>query len=124
MRLPKSNKIKAMIYSVGLSQFKDKVAKIKLSANESALGPSPKAIKEYLKLSKNFKRYPDSDGINLRKSLAKKFKLDPNKIILGSGSDQILELICKAFLTKGHFIYFSSSNIGEEPFSPAKGAEA
>ena len=101
MRLPKSNKIIAIKYAVGLSQFNDKVAKVKLSANESALGPSPKAIKEYLKLSKNFKRYPDSDGINLRKALAKKFKLDLNKIILGSGSDQILELICKAFLTKG-----------------------
>jgi histidinol-phosphate aminotransferase len=101
MRLPKSNKIITMKYSVGLSQFKDKVAKVKLSANESALGPSPKAVKEYLKLSKNLKRYPDSDGINLRKALAKKFKLDPNKIILGSGSDQILELVCKAFLTKG-----------------------
>ena len=84
-----------------MSQFKDKAAKIKLSANESALGPSPKAIKEYLKLSKNFKRYPDSEGVNLRKALAKKFKLDPNRIILGSGSDQILELICKAFLKKG-----------------------
>ena len=56
MRLPKSNKIKAMKYSVGLSQFLNKVAKVKLSANESALGPSPKAIKEYLKLSKNMKR--------------------------------------------------------------------
>ncbi|MDB3857785.1 histidinol-phosphate transaminase [Pelagibacteraceae bacterium] len=101
MRLPKSNKIIAMKYSVGLSQFKDKVAKVKLSANESALGPSPKAISEYLKMSKNFKRYPDSDGVSLRKTLAKKFKLDLNKIILGSGSDQILELICKAFLRKG-----------------------
>ena len=101
MRLPKSNKIVTEKYVVGLSQFKDKAAKIKLSANESALGPSPKAIKEYLKISKNFKRYPDSDGISLRKTLAKKFKLDPSKIILGSGSDQILELICKAFLKKG-----------------------
>ena len=101
MRLPKPNKIVAGKYIAGLSKFKDKIAKVKLSANESALGPSPKAIKEYLRLSKNFKRYPDSEGINLRKALAKKFKLDPNKIILGSGSDQILELICKAFLKKG-----------------------
>ena len=101
MRLPKPNKIVAGKYVVGLSKFKDRAVKIKLSANESALGPSPKAIKEYLRLSKNFKRYPDSEGVNLRKVLAKKFKLDPNKIILGSGSDQILELICKAFLKKG-----------------------
>jgi histidinol-phosphate aminotransferase len=101
MKLPKAKKINAVKYVAGLSQFKDKVAKVKLSANESALGPSPKAIKEYLKLAKNFKRYPDSDGVNLRETLAKKFKLDPNKIILGSGSDQILELVCKVFLKKG-----------------------
>ena len=101
MRLPKSNKIVTEKYVAGLSQFRDKAVKVKLSANESALGPSPKAIKEYLKLARNFKRYPDSDGVNLRKTLAKKFKLDSNKIILGSGSDQILELICKAFLKKG-----------------------
>ena len=101
MILPKSNKILTEKYIAGLSRFKNKAIKIKLSANESALGPSPKAIKEYLKLSKNFKRYPDSDGVKLRKTLAKKFKLDLNRIILGSGSDQILELICKAFLKKG-----------------------
>ena len=101
MRLPKPNKILAKKYAVGLSKFRDKVAKVKLSANESALGPSPKAIKEYLRLSKNFKRYPDSEGVNLRKIIAKKFRLDLNRIILGSGSDQILELICKAFLRKG-----------------------
>ena len=104
MRLPKSNQTRAIKYAVGLSQFKDKVAKVKLSANESALGPSPKAIKEYLKMSKNFKRYPDSDGVNLKKALAKKFKLDSNRIILGSGSDQILELICKAYLAKGDHV--------------------
>jgi len=101
MRLPKPNKIVAEKYVTGLSKFRNKAAKVKLSANESALGPSPKAIKEYLKLSKNFKRYPDSEGISLRKTIAKKFKLDLNRIILGSGSDQILELICKAFLRKG-----------------------
>ena len=54
MRLPKSNKILAEKYVTGLSQFKYKTAKVKLSANESALGPSPKAIREYLRLSKNF----------------------------------------------------------------------
>jgi len=101
MRLPKSNKIVTEKYVVGLSKFKDKTVKVKLSANESALGPSPKAVKEYLKFVGNFKRYPDNYGTNLRESLAKKFKLDSNKIILGSGSDQILELICKAFLKKG-----------------------
>ena len=81
MRLPKPNKIIAEKYVTGLSKFRNKAAKVKLSANESALGPSPKAIKEYSRLSKNFKRYPDSEGISLRKTIAKKFKLDLNRII-------------------------------------------
>ena len=63
MSLPKPNKINAEKYVAGLSLFKQKAAKIKLSANESALGPSPKAIKEFNKVAKNLKRYPDSDGI-------------------------------------------------------------
>ena len=100
MKLPKAKIIRADKYIVGLSLFKKNAAKIKLSANESALGPSPRAIKEYNKISKSFKRYP-SEGETLKKTLAKKFKLDPKRIILGSGSDQILEFICKAFLNKG-----------------------
>ena len=45
MRLPKPNNIQADKYAVGMSVFKKRLAKIKLSANESALGPSPKAKK-------------------------------------------------------------------------------
>ena len=101
MMLPKPNNIVAEKYVAGMSLFKSKLAKIKLSANESALGPSPKAKKEYIKVSKSFARYPDSDGTFLRKTLSNKFKLDRNRIILGSGSDQIFELICKSFLKKG-----------------------
>jgi len=101
MMFPKPNKIVAEKYVAGMSLFKSKLAKIKLSANESALGPSPKAKKEYIKVSKSFARYPDSDGTFLRKTLSNKFKLDRNRIILGSGSDQIFELICKSFLKKG-----------------------
>tara|TARA_B100000575_G_scaffold239227_1_gene201750 strand:- start:34 stop:1116 length:1083 start_codon:yes stop_codon:yes gene_type:complete len=101
MTFPKPNNIVVEKYIAGLSIFKSKLAKIKLSANESALGPSPKAKKEYIKVSKSFAKYPDSDGTFLRKTLSNKFKLDKNRIILGSGSDQIFELICKSFLKKG-----------------------
>ena len=101
MTFPKPNKIVAEKYIAGMSLFKSKIAKIKLSANESALGPSPKAKKEYLKVSKSLVRYPDSNGTFLRKTLSNKFKIDENRIILGSGSDQIFELICKSFLKKG-----------------------
>ncbi len=107
MKLPEPKKINAQKYVAGLSLFKQKPIKIKLSANESALGPSPKAVREYNKISKNFKRYPDSSGFFLRKTIGKKFKLDPNRIILGSGSDQILELICKLFLKKNDEVIVS-----------------
>ena len=107
MKLPKAKKIKTEKYIAGLSIFRKKFAKVKLSANESALGPSPKAVKEYNKISKSFKRYPDSEGISLRNNLARKFKLDPTRIILGSGSDQILELICKRYLSKNDEVIVS-----------------
>ncbi len=110
MKLPKAKRINAEKYITGLSVFKKQVIKVKLSANESALGPSPKAIKEYNKVSKNFKRYPDTNGDSLRKILANKFKLNPERIILGSGSDQILELACKAFINKGDEVVVSKNS--------------
>ena len=108
MRLPIAKRISAEKYITGLGVFKKKLAKIKLSANESAFGPSPKVIKEYNKISKSFKLYPDSEGTVLRKKLAKKFKLDSSRIILGSGSDQIFEFICKAYLNKNNEVIVSN----------------
>ena len=101
MKLPQPRKIIAEKYVAGLSLFKSRKSPIKLSANESALGPSPKAVKSYSSIGKGFVRYPDSDGTYFRKVLAKKFKLKRDRIILGSGSDQIFELVCKLFLNKG-----------------------
>tara|TARA_B100000965_G_C19492228_1_gene713556 strand:+ start:17 stop:1099 length:1083 start_codon:yes stop_codon:yes gene_type:complete len=101
MRLPKPKKIIAPKYEVGRSLFNRKIVKIKLSANESALGPSPKAVREYNKVSRNFKRYPDTNGNVLKSIIAHKFKIDKKRIILGSGSDQIFEFVCNAFINKG-----------------------
>ena len=107
MKLPKPRKIITEKYAAGLSLFKSKKSPIKLSANESALGASPKAVKAYNSTANSFFRYPDSDGTFLRKVLAKKFGLDKNRIILGSGSDQIFELVCKLFLTKNDEVIVS-----------------
>ena len=68
----------------------------------SALGSRHKEIIEIINVANNLKRFPDSDGVYLRKVIAKKFKLYPTRIILGSGSDQIFELICKTFLNKDY----------------------
>ena len=107
MKLPRAKNISVQKYMVGPSLFGKIKAKIKLSANESALGPSPRAVKAYTNNSKSFKRYPDSNGTLLRNILANKFKIDPKRIILGAGSDQIIEFVCKAFLKKNDEVVIS-----------------
>ena len=72
---------------------------IKLSANESALGVSSRVKKLNLK-NINIEKYPDSKCKALRSQIAKKFKCDFNKIICGSGSDEIIQMICQLFLNK------------------------
>ena len=98
MNLPKPIKFKVERYIGGLSQFKKIENSIKLSANESALGPSPKAIEAFQKEKNKILKYPESDSNFLREVLSEKFKIDPKRIICGSGSDQILDLTCRLFL--------------------------
>ena len=106
MKLPKPINIRSKKYSSD-AKFLKRAVKAKLSANESALGPSPKAMKEYTKVSKNLKRYPDNDGLILKKTLAKKFKININQILLGAGSDQLFDLICRLFLKKSDEVVVS-----------------
>ena len=94
-------KINIEAYKPGRSILKKKKNVIKLSANESALGMSPKVLK--ILQSKNYKisKYPDSKAIDLRKLISLKFKCDFNKIICGSGSDEVIQMICQLFLKSG-----------------------
>ena len=79
-------------YVGGLSQIKNIKDPIKLSANESALGPSKKAISAFIKCRKQLYRYPDGNSDILIKSISKNLKLNPNNIITGNGSDEIISL--------------------------------
>lgn len=71
---------------------------IKLASNENPLGPSPKAVKAVRKNLRNINRYPDSGGFYLKKKLAKNLNLEPSNIILGNGSDEIIDIIIKTFV--------------------------
>ena len=101
MNLPKPVKFEVERYVEGLSKFKKIENPIKLSANESALGPSPKAIQAIEKDKDKIFKYPDSDSNSLREVLSKKFNIDSKRIICGSGSDQIFDLTCHLFLEPG-----------------------
>ena len=84
-------------YKPGKSRLSRIKKIIKLSANESALGTSPKAKKEINKKI-NLSKYPDSKSNNLRLNISKKFNCEFGKIICGAGSDEIIQIICQLFL--------------------------
>jgi len=101
MILPKPRNINVERYIGGLSKLKKIDNSIKLSANESAIGASPKATKAFEREKNKILSYPESDSHSLRNVIAKKFNIKSNRIICGAGSDQIFDLVCKSFLKRG-----------------------
>jgi histidinol-phosphate aminotransferase len=78
------------------------VAKVfKLSSNETPLGPSPKAIAAYRAVADHLQDYPDGSASALREAIGRAFGLDPARIVCGSGSDELLNLIADAYLREG-----------------------
>ena len=101
MNLPKPIKFQVERYVGGLSRFKKIENPIKLSANESALGASSKAIEAFEKEKNKLFKYPEDDSNSLREVLSNKFKIDSKRIICGSGSDQIFDFTCRLFINPG-----------------------
>ena len=93
-------KLDIEVYEPGKSIIK-KIKKItKLSANESALGISPKAKKVLSNKKLNFSRYPDSQSKRLKNQISIKFKCNKDKIICGAGSDEVIQMLCQLFLNQ------------------------
>ena len=74
---------------------------IKLASNENPLGPSPKAMAALDGAQTTLHRYPDGGGTQLRQAIADRWKVAGDQIILGNGSDEILGLLARTFLTPG-----------------------
>jgi histidinol-phosphate aminotransferase len=98
MITPKFKKFNIETYRPGKSKIKKFKNIIKLSANESALGMSPKAKKIIINKNVNLVRYPDGKSQDLRKEISKKYKCNFDKIICGAGSDEVIQMICQLFL--------------------------
>ena len=69
---------------------------VKLASNENPYGTSPKVVAKIETLAKNMYLYPDDSMFELKEALANKFKLESKNVIIGSGSDQILEFCIHA----------------------------
>ncbi len=94
-------------YIGGESDLKNKTNIHKLSSNEAALGPSPKAVEAIKIATQNIHRYPEGSAYELRQTLGQKFNLDMQKIICGNGSDEILTLLMQAFAGAGDEVIYS-----------------
>ncbi len=74
---------------------------IKLASNENPLGPSSKAVSAVKKALEGLNRYPDGSGFYLTQALAKKYEVEAGRIILGNGSNELIELVVRTFIQPG-----------------------
>ncbi len=74
---------------------------IKLASNENPLGPSPKALAAIQAELGNLHRYPDSHAYYLKEDLSRHLGIEPRQLILGNGSDEILDLLVRALVPPG-----------------------
>jgi len=79
----------------------------KLSSNETPLGPSAKAVEAYGKVAGKLELYPDGSSTKLREAVAARYGLDPARILCGTGSDELLQLITRAYMQDGDEGIFS-----------------
>jgi histidinol-phosphate aminotransferase len=90
---------------------------VKLASNENPLGCSPKALLAMQETIKSIALYPDGNGYELKDALAKKFGVAHNQIILGNGSNDMLELAARAFLTVGDRAVYSDHAFAVYPLA-------
>lgn len=74
---------------------------IKLASNENPLGSSPLATEAVQNWAKNMAIYPDGNNTELKKTLSEKLGVDPEQLLFGSGTDQILEIIAQTYINPG-----------------------
>jgi len=90
---------------------------INISSNESAFGASPRVVEAYQRAAGNLRRYPEIDARSLRHALAAHYGLEPERIICGTGSDQIIDLIALAYAGVGDEVVYSAHGFQMYPIA-------
>src|ERR1700693_4973523 len=118
--LPRPGGLDIEAYVPGKSSAPGVAKVFKLSSNETPLGPSPKAIAAYQAAGAHLEDYPDGSASDLREAIGRAFGLDPERIVCGAGSDDLLHLLAHAYLadgdeaiyTKHGFLIYSIATLG------------
>lgn len=93
-------------YVPGKSKLSGIAAPIKLSSNENPLGPSPRAIAAMAATAGQAHRYPDGGSTALREAIAATYGLDVERIVCGTGSDELLQLLATAYASTGDEVLY------------------
>jgi histidinol-phosphate aminotransferase len=93
-------------YTPGKAKSDDGRVLIKLSANENPLGCSPRAAQALIDASNSLARYPDPASNGLREALGAAFDLEPDQIVCGTGSDELLNLIALGYAGAGDDVIY------------------
>jgi histidinol-phosphate aminotransferase len=97
---------------------------VKLASNENPRGPSPKALAAIAAAAADVTRYPDGNGFALRSALASRLGVAPECLVLGNGSNDVLELVTQAFLTPGDEAIYAQHAFAVYPLAThARGAK-
>ncbi|MCJ0973272.1 histidinol-phosphate transaminase [Pseudomonas sp. PS1] len=103
----------------------DPLAIVKLASNENPLGPSPRVIEAIRNELDELTRYPDGNGFVLKQRLAERYGVEISQVTLGNGSNDILELVARAYLAPGLNAVFSEHAFAVYPIATqAVGAQA
>ena len=101
---------------------------VKLASNENPLGASPRALAAIEKHLAGIARYPDGNGFELKSALAERYGVTREQIVLGNGSNDVLELAARAFLSPGTSAVYSQHAFAVYPLATqaagARGIEA
>jgi histidinol-phosphate aminotransferase len=103
----------------------DEAKIVKLASNENPLGIGPRTRAAIDGALRDLARYPDGGGFELKQALARRFGIDSSQIVLGNGSNDVLELVSLAFLTPGTSAVYSQHAFAVYPLATqARGARA
>ncbi|HRO15720.1 MAG TPA: histidinol-phosphate transaminase [Paracoccus sp. (in: a-proteobacteria)] len=104
---PQPGIMQIALYEAGVSHLEGRAEVLKLSSNENPFGPSEQARAAVAQAAGAMHRYPSTDHAGLRRAIGDVHGLDPDCIICGVGSDEIIHFLCQAYAGPGTQVLFT-----------------